>query len=266
MSLERTRQYVSWINNDGVATVTLHNGPLNVLCGDVSVDLLNCVDEIGNDPAVRAVVVTGAGERAFSAGGDIKEFPRVLREENAEEFWKRNRVPTERLSALPHPTVAAINGLAYGGGFEITLACDLRIASVTSRFCLPEIKIGLFPDGGATQRLPRLVGASRAKLLMFLGEPITAEEAFRIGLIDRIVTGDEVVSAAQDMARRLADMPVPALRAIKTAVDEGLSMDLASGLRLEGELFNDVFQTEDAKEGINAFIEKRSPRFKRVKE
>jgi enoyl-CoA hydratase len=102
--------------------------------------------------------------------------------------------------------------------------------------------------------------------LMFLGEPITAEEAFRIGLIDRIVTGDKVVSAAQDIARRLADMPVPALRAIKTAVDEGLSMNLGSGLKLEGELFNDVFQTEDAKEGINAFIEKRSPRFKRVKE
>jgi enoyl-CoA hydratase len=257
----KKRQYVNCVNEDGVATVTLENGPLNVLNSGVVADLSICADEIRDDSSVRAVVVTGSGERAFSAGGDISEFPKVLKGMDAKQFWRKNRIPMEKFAALPQPTIAAINGLAYGGGAELTFVCDLRVASETAKFCLPEIKIGLFPDGGGTQRLPRLVGASRAKEMMFLGEPVSAEEAFRIGLINKIVPAGQALPVAQALAKRLAGMPAAALRLIKRAVDEGAGMDLQTGLRLEGELFDEVFQTVDAKEGIIAFLEKREPDF-----
>jgi len=256
------RQYVNWMNEDGVAKVTLNNGPLNLLNSGVVADLSECADEIRGDSSVGAVVVSGAGERAFSAGGDITEFPKVLKGKDAKQFWRQNRFPMEKFAALPQPTIAAINGLAYGGGAELTLVCDLRVASETAKFCLPEIKIGLFPDGGGTQRLPRLVGASRAKEMMFLGEPISAEEAFRIGLVDRIVPAGQALPVALALARRLANMPAAALRFIKRAVDEGSGMDLQAGLRLEGALFDEVFETADAQEGIGAFLEKRVPQFK----
>ena len=262
MANGKKRQYVNWLNEDGVATVTLDNGPLNVLNSGVVTDLSRCADEIRDDSSVRAVVITGSGERAFSAGGDITEFPKVLQGKDAEQFWRQNRSPMEKFAALPQPTIAAINGLAYGGGAELTLVCDLRVASETAKFCLPEIRIGLFPDGGGTQRLPKLVGASRAKEMMFLGEPISAEEAFRIGLVNKIVPSGQALPVAQALARRLANMSATALRLIKRAVDEGSGMDLVAGLRLEGELFDEVFQTADAKEGIIAFLEKREPDFK----
>ena len=258
----KRRQYVNWLNEEGVATVTLNNGPLNVLNSSVVGDLTECADEIEDDSSVRAVVVTGTGERAFSAGGDITEFPKVLQGKDAKQFWRQNRIPMEKFAALPQPTIAAINGLAYGGGAELTFVCDLRVASETAKFCLPEIRIGLFPDGGGTQRLPRLVGASRAKEMMFLGEPISAEEAFRIGLVNKIVPAGQALPVAQALAKRLAGMPAAALRLIKRAVDEGSGMDLQTGLRLEGELFDEVSQTADAQEGILAFLEKRGPHFK----
>jgi enoyl-CoA hydratase len=261
MSEAKKRQYVNWVEENGIALVTLSNGPLNVLNGGVTADLAECADEIRGESSVRVVVITGAGERAFSAGGDIKGFPGVLQSADAKQFWRRNRIAMENFASLPQPIIAAINGLAYGGGFELTLVCDLRVADRSAKFCLPEIKIGLFPDGGATQRLPRLVGASRAKELMFLGEPITAEEAFRIGLVDRLVPAGQAMRAALELAGRLAQMPVAALRSIKRAVDEGYGMNLQEGLQLESELFDEVFQSVDAKEGIKAFVEKRKPKF-----
>jgi enoyl-CoA hydratase len=242
MSSGKKRQYVNWDSNEGVAIITLSNGALNVLNGQVSLDLSECANEIRDDLSVRAVVITGAGELAFSAGGDIKEFPKVLQGTNAKQFWQNNRLAIEKLACLVQPTIAAINGYAYGGGFEMTLACDLRIASENARFCLPEIKIGLFPDGGGTQRLPRLVGTSRAKKMMFLGEPISAEEAFRIGLIDYIVPVGQALSEALTLAKILAGMPAVALQSIKKAVDKGCNMEL--------------------NEGLAAFLEKRLPHFK----
>ena len=262
MADRQKRRYVDWISEDGVAMVTLSNGPLNVLNGVVSLELCGCADEIRADSSVRIVVVTGAGERAFSAGGDITEFPKVLQRKDAKQFWRQNRLGFQSFADLPGPTIAAVNGLAYGGGFELALACDLRVASENAKFCLPEIKIGLFPDGGGTQRLPRLVGASRAKEMMFLGEPITAAEAYRIGLVDHLVPVGRALSEARALAGRLAAMPPLALRSIKRAVDEGSDRNLQSGLQLEGELFDDVFQTAEAREGIRAFLEKRRPAFK----
>jgi enoyl-CoA hydratase len=262
MRKERKLRYLSWTSEDGVMTITLSNGPLNVLNGAVSLELCECADDIMGDSSVRVVVVTGAGKRAFSAGGDITEFPKVLEGKDAKQFWRQNRVGFERFAGLRQPTIAAVNGLAYGGGFELALACDLRVASENAKFCLPEIKIGLFPDGGGTQRLPRLVGASRAKKIMFLGEPITAAEAYRIGLVDHVVPVGQALSKALGLAGHLAAMPALALRSIKRAVDEGCDRDLQTGLQLEGELFDDVFQTADAQEGVRAFLEKRQPRFK----
>ena len=257
----KNRPHVNWMGENGVALVTLSNGPLNVLNGRVSADLSECADEIRDHSLVRVVVITGAGGRAFSAGGDIKGFPEVLRGTDAEEFWRRNRIAMENFASLPQPIIAAIHGFAYGGGFELTLACDLSVADRSAKFCLPEIKIGLFPDGGGTQRLPRLVGASRAKEMMFFGEPITAEEAYRIGLVDRLVPEGQALAEALALARSLGRYAASGASVHQTGCGRGLRQELKAGLQLEGELFDNVFQTADAQEGIKAFLEKRQPRF-----
>lgn len=262
MPARRRREHVDWTLDGGVATVVISNGPLNVLSGGVLADLGACAGELEADASVRVVVLTGAGDRAFVAGGDIREFPEILRQGGGSLFTSRTRGPFEAFAALPQPTIAAVNGLAYGGGTELALLCDLRIAGENVKFCLPEIKIGLFPAGGGTQRLPRLVGKPKAKELMFLGEPISAQEALRIGLVNRVVPAGQVLAAARELAHQLATRPAVALRAIKRVVDEGCAVDLSEGLAVEARLFEEVFDSADAKEGIAAFLEKRPPVFR----
>ena len=259
------RQYVRWSCSDGVATLVICNGPMNVISSGVTAEFSEGVDEMRGNPAVRVIVITGAGDRAFMAGADIKEFSEVMKRGDTALFKARRELTCaafEKFAALPQPTIAAVNGLAYGGGTELALLCDLRIASENVRFCLPEIKLGLFPAGGGTQRLPRLVGKARAKEMMFLGEPISAEEALQMGLVNRVVPAGQALAAAQDLAKQLAGKSAVALKLMKRVIDQGSNMDLAAGLSLESELFEEVFETEDAREGIAAFLEKRQPRFR----
>lgn len=262
MAQETRQRSVRWSCEDGVATLIIDNGPLNLISSSMIADFTACIDGIRSEPGARVIVLTGAGDRAFMAGADIKEFPQIMQPGGARRFTARNRAAFEKFAALTQPSIAAVNGLAYGGGTELALLCDLRIASENARFCLPEVKIGLFPAGGGTQRLPRLVGQAKAKELMFMGEPISAQEALRIGLINRVVPAGQVMAAARELARELASKSGAVLRLIKKAVDEGTRMDLPAGLSLEAELFAEVFETEDAREGIAAFLEKRPPRFK----
>ena len=251
------RDHVNWTTEDGVATLVISNGPLNVLSSSVKRELSACLDEVSDDLSVRVVIVTGAGNRAFMAGGDIKEFTRTLEEGTANLLRLFDREAFNKLACFSKPTIAAVNGLAYGGGTEVALLCDLRIAGADVKFCLPEINIGLFPAGGGTQRLPRLVGKAKAKEMMFFGEPITAEEALRIGLINRVTPPGQALVEARQWAGSLAKRSGVVLRAIKKVIDEGYDVELDSGLDLELQTFAEILESADAREGMLAFIEKR---------
>jgi enoyl-CoA hydratase/carnithine racemase len=167
-----------------------------------------------------------------------------------------------KIMNLGKPTIAAVNGLALGGGLEVAMACDMRVVAANAQLGQPEIKLGLFPGAGGTQRLPRLVGTGRALELMYVGDPIGAEEAYRIGLANRIAPEGEALSAAKALAAKMSGMAGVALRYIQQAVNRGMSTSLHEGLRIEADLFAKIFQTEDVREGVDAFINKRSPNFK----
>jgi enoyl-CoA hydratase len=249
-------------NRGGIAVMTLDNPPLNVLSVEMGHKIRAAVEAVEADDAVFAVVITGKGDRAFMAGADIKEFPEYIDQGNAEEMALLFDETMTKLHRLGKPTIAALNGITLGGGCELALACDFRIAEEQVSIGLPEVKLGVFPGAGGTQRLPRLVGAARAKELILTGEPITAEEAYRIGLVNRVVPRGQALEAALAFAEVFRERSLAALRRAKQAIDQGLEGSLEAGLRLEAHLFGEVFQTEDAKEGIFAFIEKRKPQFR----
>jgi enoyl-CoA hydratase len=212
------------------------------------------------DEAVRAVVVTGAGDKAFCAGSDIKEFAAV-RDRVVEKKLARENEAFGRFESLSKPTVAAIDGLAYGGGCEISMACDLRITGEGAKFALPDVRLGVVPGSGGLLRLPELVGPARAMELMYLGEPIDAREAERIGLVNEVVPDGEAISRALDVARSISRQPKDAVAAIKRGVRESLHSSREDSVRLTLALSDRLFRTEDCAEGILAFFEKREPRF-----
>lgn len=251
---------VTEVREGPVALLALDHPPLNLLTLAMRRQLDACLRRLEEDPAVRAVVITGAGERAFSAGSDVRELP-TRRGEG------RNRARLEhevfgRLEALPQPTIAAIIGPALGGGLELALACDFRVADEGATLGLPETHIGLFAAGGGTQRLPRLVGEARAKELLYLGRSLTARNALEIGLVNRVVPAGKAREASLELARELAQRPALALRAIKDAVHFGRHRALEEGLAREAELIDRIYVSHDAQEGIKAFLEKRKPGFR----
>jgi enoyl-CoA hydratase/carnithine racemase len=211
------------------------------------------------EPAVRAVVVYG-GEKVFAAGADIKEMGRMSYVEMAERAAPLSSA-LDAVARIPKPVVAAITGFALGGGCELALACDWRVASTDAKLGQPEITLGIIPGAGGTQRLSRLVGPARAKDLIMSGRFLDAGEALAIGLVDKIVPPAEVYAAAVAMVRPYVTGPAQALRAAKLAIDGGLDMDLASGLAWESQLFAALFATDDRSEGMAAFVEKRKPDF-----
>lgn len=245
-----------------VATVCLNTPPLNLLNAPLYEALDAAFRAVVEDESVRAVVLTGAGERAFSAGADVKEFARRQADPSA---WRRDLTRIHEIftgiERCPKPTVAALNGLAYGGGLELALTCDLRIAAAEARLALPEIKLGEFPATGGTQRLPRLIGLARARSFMLLGEPVTAAEGQTFGLVDRVVPAGDVLPTALAVAAMLATRSGVAVAALKRALHEGLERPLAEGLALEVDLMEALSRSVDATEGYQAFLEKRSPRF-----
>ena len=244
-----------------LAVVSLCNPPLNVLHPQMVEELSACFIGLADEREVQVAIVTGAGERAFCAGFDIKEFPSLLAPGRAEKLAGRLHASLSAIENLGKPTIAAVNGLALGGGMEVSMACDMRIVAANAQMGQPEIKLGLLPGAGGTQRLPRLVGAGIAKEIMFTGDPIGADEAYRIGLANHVVPAGEALSAARKMAGRLTERPGVALRYIQQAVHRGLGATLPEGLQIEADLFAKVFQTEDAREGVEAFINKREPNF-----
>jgi enoyl-CoA hydratase len=245
---------------DRVATIVVNRpDKRNALNAVVRREVVEALDALRDDPEVRVVVITGAGDKAFIAGADIGEFAgRTPLEQRAAMEGRRL---FEELAAYPKPTIAMINGFALGGGCEVALACDLRIAARSARLGQPEVKLGILPGGGGTQRLPRLVGLGRALRLIMTGEMISAEEAERIGLVDEVVDDADLARRTAALAGLIAGYSPVTLKLIKDAVRATQEMPLSAGLQFERELFVTAFASEDRSEGVSAFLEKRAPEF-----
>jgi len=254
-------QAIAYAVADHVATVTLNRPDVhNAMNEAMRRDLTRCFDAIAVDEDVKVVVVTGAGERAFSAGADIREFVEPLVPVRFRE--QRRRLDfRQAMDRCWQPIIAAVNGFALGGGLELALACDIRIAAAGATLGLTEVNLAIIPGGGGTQRLPRLIGRGKALELILTGARIPADEALRIGLVERVVPGGEALKAATELARSMAAKAPVALRYAKEAIVKGLELPLADGLRLEGDLSTLLRTTEDRLEGAKAFLEKRPPRW-----
>lgn len=252
------------VERKGAVGIITVNRPksLNALSRATVAELAAAIEELNADDAIRAIVLTGAGEKAFVAGADISEFNALRSAEEAAEYARAGQAVLNRIERLPKPVIAAINGYALGGGCELAMACDIRIAADIARLGQPEINLGIIPGYGGTQRLTRLVGKGMAKLLVLGGDPITAQEAQHIGLVDMVVPAAELMPKAMELAEKLAAKAPVALRLCKQAINEGAESSLAAGLDHEAALFGVVFDTEDRVEGVSAFLEKRKPAWK----
>lgn len=253
-------EVVSVSKEQGIATVTMDNPPMNTLGAQMRKDLTEVFTDLKTDNEVVAIILTGAGERAFMAGADIKEFP-DRDKETEQEASSTSMDVFSVIENTPKPTIAMLNGYTLGGGLEVALTCDIRIAEEHASVGLPEVKLGLLPGGGGTQRLPKIVGPSKAKEIMFTGSQVAADEALQLGIVSKVVPQGEGLAAAQELATKIARQSLQALSRIKQLVNEGTEKPLEEGLKMERELFDGLFETKDAKEGISAFIEKRRPVF-----
>jgi len=243
-----------------LAYLTLNRPPMNPLNSRFFEELLAAVQELAADPLVRVLIITGAGEKAFAAGADVAAMNN-LDEAGMYAMGRATVRAMQSLTGLDRPVIAAINGFALGGGLELALACDLRIASESARFGLPEINLGIIPGGGGTQRLPRLIGAGPALELMMTGDMINAARAAEIGLVHRVVPAAQLMDAAREMALKLAQKPAFALGLLKSSVYGGFNLDLPAALELEMKTFLTAFAGEDRREGFAAFLAKRTPVF-----
>ena len=237
--------------DDGVALVRLDRPKVNALSTTLLAELASAARDLAAKPP-GAVVIWG-GERIFAAGAEVTDFGGPV---EAHEVGGRFRDAVDAVAAIPRATIAAVNGYALGGGCELALACDFRVAADNSKFGQPEILLGIIPGGGGTQRLPRLIGAARAKDMILTGRQVKADEALRIGLVDRVVAPADVLSEARAWAAELARGPVVAHALAKEAIDRGLDGSLADGLTCEQDLFVEVFKTNDAHTGVVSFLQR----------
>ncbi len=274
MAIEYTRE-------GKIGIITMNNPPMNTLSTTVLEEMNRVLDKIEAEEDLYAVIITGEG-RAFVAGADISEMMEMDHPE-ATAFAKKGQGVFDRIQALPVPVIAAVNGFALGGGTELAISCDIRIASKAAKFGQPEVNLGVIPGFGGTQRLARLIGPGKAKELIFTGDIISADEALKIGLVQHIVEGfkkdesgnpvlnekgkpvqdnEPVVDLAMKMALKICEKGPIAVRLSKISIDLGSDTTLAEGLKIEAENFALLFETEDQKEGMKAFIEKREASFK----
>jgi enoyl-CoA hydratase/carnithine racemase len=252
---------VDYEKQDRIAYVTLNRREaFNALDPTMLHELTDVLVDLRDDDDILVGIITGTGQRSFCAGADVKATIPFLREKVRGEWWRERHIM--RGLELWKPMIAAVNGLALGGGLELALACDLRIAAENARFGVPEVKLGLIPGWGGTQRLPRAIGLAKAAEMLFFGEPIDAEEAFRIGLINKVVPKDDLMPTATEWAERLCQLPPLAVRGAKEAMLTGLGMSLEQGLKLESKIEDFLVSSEDCQESCAAFQEKRKPELK----
>ncbi|MEM7205558.1 MAG: enoyl-CoA hydratase-related protein [Planctomycetota bacterium] len=252
------------LREDGVATVTVHRpDKLNALDGATIEELVAAVAKLSDDENIGAVILTGSGEKAFVAGADVGALAQqgVL---DGRENARAGQALTTAIEASPKPFLAAINGYALGGGLELALACDLRYAATTAKLGLPEVSLGIIPGYGGTQRLPRLIGMGPALQLILTGDPVGADEALRLGLVNGVHEPGELLSSVQGVAKRILSRGPTALALAKQAARRGAQLSLAEGLELEADLFGMISSTEEMREGMRAFLEKRKPAWLRT--
>jgi enoyl-CoA hydratase len=254
-------QTLLYREDGAVATVQLNRPQKkNAFNGEMRQELEESLKAIGRKAEIRAVVITGNDE-IFCAGADIGEMGGPANAESSYHHAREFQILFDQVESLPQPVIAAVSGYALGGGCELALAADFRVASETARFGLPEIKIGAFPGGGGTQRLTRLIGAAKAKELILLGDPITSQEALAIGLVTKVVSKEKYLEEATGLAAKLAAMPRLALQASKMLINRSLDIDLATGLEFEARTFGAIAHSHDLAEGTRAFLEKRKANF-----
>jgi len=256
-------KFLLYEKKNRIATITVNRPEVrNALTQALMEELGGAIELAETDDEVRALIITGAGEKAFVAGTDINE---VAQRDTLTELGNNSRIRRGVFSKLEHlskPSIAAVNGYAFGGGCELALACTLRIASENAKFGQPEINLGIMSGLGGTQRLSRLMGKGRAMEMILLGEAINANEAYRIGLVNKVVPHENLIPEAEAMAAKLAAKAPLALRAAKDAIDYGLDMNLDTALEFENRLYAMLYASEDKTEGVNTFSEKREPQWK----
>lgn len=247
------------VDNVGILKINRPKA-LNAINEQVLTEVDAQLDEIDSDRDLRALILTGTGEKAFVAGADINELSN-MDSETAHKFAKKGQAVMRRLEIIKVPVIAAVNGFALGGGTELACACDFIYASENARFGQPEVLLGIMPGFGGTQRLARFVGLARARELIYTGEQITAAQALEMGLVNKIFKLDVLVDEAVKTAKTIAQRAPLAISACKEAINDGFDVSLDKGLGFESDLFGDLFDTDDVKEGTKAFLEKRQPHF-----
>lgn len=255
-------EYIIYEKRERIATITLNRPEaLNAFNEDVVSEVLKAVEDVQADDSVRVAVLTGAGEKAFSAGADIKTM-KGFNALKARELSLMGEKLCNALEDMDKPVIAAINGYALGGGLEVAMACDLRLASEKARMGQTEINIGLIPGWGGTQRLTRLIGRTKAKELIFTGKMITPQKAEKLGIVNQVIPHEQFREKVREVAEELASKAPVALKVAKSVINRGADMSLDSAIALEREGFGVVGSTEDLQEGVSAFTEKRKPEFK----
>jgi enoyl-CoA hydratase len=261
LKTDDNRRFVNCTTEGKLAWVTIDNPPLNALNQGLMEELNGVFEELEKNEDVLIIILRGGGERAFVAGADIKQFP-AMDLGAAERFSAGGQEVFNRIENFKGPVIAAIQGFALGGGCELAMACDIRIASEDAKFGQPEINLAIIPGYGGTQRMARLIATGKAKELIYTGEMIDAMEAMRIGLVERVVKKEDLLDQAKQLATMILEKGPLAVRAAKKAINEGVVLPLREGLKVESRYFSELFDTEDQNEGAMAFLEKRKPTFK----
>jgi enoyl-CoA hydratase len=251
------------LEKKGAAAIVSINRPkaLNALNLQTLQEMLHCLGELGRDEQTAVVILTGSGEKSFVAGADISHM-QGLDVVEARKFGMLGHKVARALEELPQPIIAAINGFALGGGCELAICCDMRFASTNAKFGQPEVNLGVIPGFGGTQRLPRLIGKGLAAELLYSGDIIDAQEALRIGLVNKVFAQEELLEKCMELAEKIASRGPLAVKLCKEAVNNGMEMDLSRACQYEVDLFSICFSSVEQKEGMSAFLEKRSPKFK----
>ncbi|HDQ72018.1 MAG TPA: hypothetical protein ENN19_07965 [Chloroflexi bacterium] len=260
-------QYIRTEIEEQIAVLTIDHPPVNSFNAQVVTELGAAVDDLLDDDAVKVIIITGGGTNAFVAGADIPEIKALLENpgedyEAARQFLERGQGTFLKIEQASKPVIAAINGFCLGGGLELAMSCHMRICSDRARLGQPEINLGLIPGWGGTQRLTRIVGKGKAAELILTGDMITAQEAYRLNLVNKVVPSGAVLKEAQGLARKIASKSKFPIAASLEAITEGIKVPIEEGLNIELEQFVGLADTEDIREGVNAFLEKRQPEFK----